>query len=402
MTDTNFSDLLNVTFDSGTVHFKYLEKFLKCLVEKLDLSEVSLDDKRKLISTKNDPMARAMPSAIKMKQGLCKDEGNPVENLFDIVNLTKRVEALEISVGKLTSLVQTVIAEQRKRDEEEKEWNEEPEIAYEKEENQENSEKSQHPGGKISFTDQKPEETQKGFIKCCSKNLSPSSSFESLTLPQFHPLEPLPLLQPLPICPFKRLEKACKKKIIQIKPEEKFANLCDLRELESHLKRQSDSVTSAINSNQLYLNQQICNIQKQIEKIEGHVEDIFFACEQNDERIDEAILSMNDFNGKIFCLKTNVKGLLDDSAEFKRDLMELKENHEAMNNSKADKSEVEDRFKAFWRMMESEMRKFVLADDYFEVKFLFFELSGKFIMSFFFSTGRRCNSNEAFIQRRKC
>lgn len=361
MSEKNFSELLNATFDHGTVHFKHLEQFLKSLLVKLNLSNIS-DDER--YTSKNDPMMKAIPSTNTFKQGLCRDESNPFESMLNIVNLIKRVEALEISVQKLTSLIQTIIIEQRKREEDSIESEDDyvnrndinstvSEVQMSKEQHDTDAKKPNQTevGSSKEFKGLKNE-----LKKCCEKNLN-SSSFETFGFVEGELLKELPCTQSFSKCPFHRLEKSCKKKLSDIEPDNKYANLCDLRELERHLKEQNDSVFSLINSNHFYLHQQICQIQQQMGKIEGQIDDIFFACEQNDEKIDETISSLSEFNAKIFCLKADVRGLLDDSSEFKKKITDLNEKYETMNNVKANKSD--DQLKLNLNIMFGELEKMV-------------------------------------------
>lgn len=353
MADKNFSQLLQATFDNGTIHFKHLEKFLNSLVTKLDLDNVKIDNSH---STKSDQIVKLMPSTATLKRELCSDR-NPVGEMMNFVNLTKRVEALEISLQKISSLMQTIIEKNQSSDDNDDDDEEEttqiknyfqhPDIKMEKEDQNELKEKESQVKGKKESELKEP----KGFKKCCTENLNNQFKFEP------NKFNELPLLQSAQICTFKRLEKACKKKMKDLSNEEKFANLCDLRELESHLKEQLDEINSIIHSNYLHLSNQICKLQEKASTSETNIEDIFFACEQNEGKIDETILSMNEFNEKIFCLKTDVKDLMKSSKTFKEQFVELNEKCEAINNVKTNKSYVDDQFKLFLDIMFDELQK---------------------------------------------
>lgn len=248
-------------------------------------TKLEQSDADKYHSSKNDPLVETMPSASTLKQGLCSEMTNPIEDMMNVVNLTKRVEALEISVHKLTSLLQTIIQQQKKRNDSDDE-----------EENWQNFKtgnviEPQKDDGETAGTTKEFKGSTKSIKKCCIKNLNPSEDLLSFPLNQISPIE------------------------------------------------------------------QICHLQKQMSSTEGHIEDIFFACEQNDEKIDEAILSMNDFNRKIFCLKSNVNCLLVDSSVFKRQFHELSEKCEAMK--KTNKSYVDDQLKLFLSVAYDEMEKLV-------------------------------------------
>lgn len=354
MSDTNFSQLLDATFDHGNVHFKILEKLLKSLIFKLDLNNVSVNEK--FHSSKNDIMLKSIPSTNTLKQELCKDESNPVENMINVVNLTKRVEALEKTVQKLASLIQSVMSEQRKREEDSIELSDE--IVNKNDLISKEFESPLLIGHQIDPNVSKCTQnviensnqfkgSKKGWEKCCQ-----------------NVLQELLSTQTLPKCPFNRLEKSCRKKQTEIQPDDKFSNLCDLRELERHLKEQNDTVFSLINSNQFYLQKKICCIEKLLGKVEGQIEDLFFACEQNDEKIDDTISSMNDFNSKIFCLKSDVKSLLDDSREFKMKSNEMDEKFETMNIVKANKLYVDGQLKLNLDIMFEELTKTIKIKEY--------------------------------------
>lgn len=383
MSEKNLNQLLNAAFENGNVHFKHLEQFLKNLVINLDLNDVSVVNKYH--SSKNDPIVASIPSANTLKQGLCKEQANPIEDMMNVVNLTKRVEALEISTHKLTSLMQTIIQQQKKTNDSDD---------SDKEENlkigDEPVTEPQEVGGENADNERELKDNKKGFKKCCIKNLISVSSEGSLPLNQISTIEQLPCLKTFSVCPFRHLEKACKKKFSEIHADEKYANLCDLRELEKHLKEQTDCVTSIANSNLLYLSQQICHLQKQMGTIEGHIEDVFFACEQNDEKIDEAISSMNDFNRKIFCLKSDVKGLISDSSNFKRQIFEMNEKCEAMNE--ANKAYVDDQMKLFLNLAYDKMEMLVEIDIFNRVG-IFLNCTIAYYI-YIFSTGNGCHQDE--------
>lgn len=263
MTDKNLSELLNAAFDHGTVHFKFLEIFLKNLIVKFNLN----NDENFSYSTKNDATLKSIPSTNTLKQGLCKDESNPLENMINVINLTKRVEALEISVQKLTSLMQTILSEQRKKEDES--------IISENEvlnsddlisKSQIYSNISQSDQNTITNSNQQ-KSSNKEWKKCCSQK-SNSSNIQAFDEQKFF-LKDHPYTQTHPKCLFNRLEKSCKKRFDEIQSNDKFANLCDLRELEQHIREQNDEIFALINLNFYYLQQQMCTIEKQLGKVGG-------------------------------------------------------------------------------------------------------------------------------------
>lgn len=126
-------------------------------------------------------------------------------------------------------------------------------------------------------------------------------------------------------------------------------------EAEKLLKKQIDEKLSSLNQN-------ICDLQKKAIEFQEQIDDLMFASEQIDIKADETINDINDYNSKIFCLKSDVKTLVKDSKEFKEKFVSIAEMHEVMNNVKTNKSYVDEllRQKAF----ASDLEKFVPRDDF--------------------------------------
>jgi uncharacterized coiled-coil protein SlyX len=126
------------------------------------------------------------------------------------------------------------------------------------------------------------------------------------------------------------------------------------------LEDRIDEVNSTISQNQFFLQQQICELQNQMRDVEEKMKDLFYACEQNEEKVEETDKSISDFNRQIFCLKSDVKVLLNDSQACKEKMFKLEETCENLEVTKAGKAELVALRDAFF----SELKLFTCLGDF--------------------------------------
>lgn len=263
-------DLLNDTFDNGTIHIKYLEEIIRAIVGKLNLNEEKIDDSVKCSHKKlSDPVSNLISSAT-----------NPCENsmleILDLLNITKRIEALEISIQKISSVIQTILTNRPEKEASDIQNIQEIEINH----------------FNMSESDDKSEDIQ---------------TIKSLTTPN----DPQEITQ------------VFAKKI-------------------SMLEERLDVITLSMNQNHQLMRNQICKIEENMKGYGEKFKDLFFACEQNDEKIDEFILSFDDFKSNMCCLKSDVKKLLEDSENNEEKFVQITMECENLKHLKADQSYVED------------------------------------------------------------
>lgn len=229
--------LLNNTFDNGTVHIKKLEQVIRLLVQKLENNDGNKTDcpRREKFT---DPISKLFSSEEAMNHFMCREiEKNPMTEIINLLNITKRIEALEISVHKLTSIVHT-------------------------------------------FMKHGPNANEK---------------YERTEPVQFD---------------FKKMEQ---KKSMQ---EETISNDNENKYLQSKEKvitiYNFDSDKSLLPSKSLTRNvddlwNQICKNEKQSNIYEAKVNDLFYACEKNEEKTDETILRLDNLKSKFLCQESRLK-----------------------------------------------------------------------------------------------
>jgi len=263
MSDKIFS-LLNNTFDNGTVHIKNMEQVIKLIVQKLENNVGNKSECSREEFT--DPVAKLFSSIEAMKQSVCTDnEKNPMTEIINLLNVTKRVEALEISVQKLTSIVHTFMKHEK----------------YDRTKS-------------VQLTMEQEKSMEDKLISFDNGN-------EDL---QSH-------------------EKLLGTREDLLSPKENLIEQHDF-----------DFMTT----DEAALRNQICNNEKQMKIIEEKFKDLFFACEQNEEKIDETILSLDSLKSKLYCLESRFKELdkvLNDIDDRFATITNLCENIEG---TKADKS----------------------------------------------------------------
>jgi hypothetical protein len=178
---------------------------------------------------------------------------------------------------------------------------------------------------------------------------SVQSPVETLEFKRALHLQELPVIKALPPCSF-----SC----------QHFGSINSVKEinlhhhLESHLKKQIDVVSSVISQNQLFQQQQICDIQNQLSDVCENIKDLFFACEQNEEKIDDSISRTCDFNAKIFCLKSDVKTLVADSKEFRAKFIEIEDDCKLKEYT----SDVDEKLLTHKRILFSELESYTRLD----------------------------------------
>lgn len=312
----NFTDLLNLSFDDGSVNLKHLQMVLKILVKQLKLEnvEVTSEDQNLLldvnnvekssenVKTKSDSVLKTISEGDEMMKKMSKNDSNPAVDMMEFLNVTKRVEALEVSIQNLASSLEITLKKES--------------LFDKKIETQSNEQTSQE--SRVMQPDESLTEKKKSSTFSSSSDRSPStSSVKSSKLD------------------------------------------CDTK---NFIRQQIDANTQFYTSMMSNLKQNICDIQKQIFEHKELIEDLFYASEQNDLRVDETAQDIKDFNSKIFCLKSDVKMLLNDAKEFKEKFIEMDEKLETINNVKTNKSYVDE----LWRQkaFKSDLEKLVPRDEF--------------------------------------
>jgi hypothetical protein len=132
--------------------------------------------------------------------------------------------------------------------------------------------------------------------------------------------------------------------------------------MESFVNQQLEIANQVVNKSLSQITENVCELQKKSNTIQDQIDDLFFACKQNDIRNDEISRGTNNFNSKIFCLKTDVKSLLNDSESFKEKFVEIYRNLETMNKVKTNKSYVDELWNQ--KAYKSDLEKFVNRDEF--------------------------------------
>lgn len=331
----HFSDLVGLTFSDGSVHLRHLEMLFKILVThlKLDDVEVSFENPNLLITaedvkvsrkaarrlsvtandegvTSTDPVVRALPRPESLLRNIRQSAYNPIEEMLNLLNITKRVEAVEVSLHKMTSLLETLI-------------------------NKENELKR-----KVGTIDESAESIEKlrASIEEMSSKGSAQQEEESFNVA----VTPNPSLLSLP-----RSEsyRSCE------------SQTSKTDEIEAIVKVQLDAALQPIWEKLEKLAGDVCDLQKQMHEFKEHVDDVMFSNEQTEGFLNETKNEIKEFNAKIFCMKCDIKVLAHDFKEAKKNLVDLDFKYEALNNVKTNKSYVDEL--ASQKAYKSDLEKFV-------------------------------------------
>lgn len=262
--------LLNNTFNNGTVHLKNLEQVIRLLVQKLENN----DGNKSECSHREeftDPISKLFSSKETMKHFMCTEtKKNPMIEIINLLNITKRIEALEISVQKLTSIVQTFMKH------------------------------GLNTGEKYD----RSESVQSGLKKMEQKN-----SMQEETISN-------------------------ENKYLQSK--EKLIAIYDFNSDKSLLPSKS------LIRNETDLGNQICENEKQENIYDEKFKDLFYACEKNEEKTDETILSLDSLKSKFCCLESRMKEMEIKMREMDDRLATISNTCQNLEDTQADKSLITD------------------------------------------------------------
>ena len=319
-------DLIDLAFDEDSVHLKVLQTVLKIVISQLNLDNIKVElegcnferssrhvtdfldiltvnegDKKVLIvetlsnelekSYKIDPVYKTIPSNDNLTEAMCHKADNPVADMIQLLNVTKRVEALEITAHKLSSMIDALLKLDRSSS---------------------NANKNQ----------------PKGTNKCTKNLLSPLGTLGSK---KGDKLQEFPCISSFAPCPMKQF----------LKTESNNVNHSDIQEFECEIKNQIDSVNNVVSENFFYLQHQMCDMQKKFCVVEEEINDLMFACEINDQKLEETMTEINDFNSNIFCLKSDVKTLFKEQSEMKSKIENMEQQLVALELNKAEKEVME-------------------------------------------------------------
>lgn len=313
----NFNDLLNLTFNNGSVNIKHLQLLFKILVAQLKLDDVEVffsdqnllskeyDDiqvtENEKEDVKMDPVITTISKPENLAEVLSQEESsNPLTDMSDLLKITERVEAVEISTKKLTTLIETLLKTEKSNEMKSEEFLEDSLI-------------SNSPSKKESTTVSLSKHSQ-------SSPITQKSSSASSKCDQY----------------FIDFKDMVEKQIAQI-----------------------DATSFNASEKLSKLTKNVCDIQKTMMTLQETIDDLMYTCERNDLKSDDTAWEIKDFNSKIFCLKSDVTKLLNNSKEFKLKLVEVDTKYETMNNIKTNKSYVDELWnqKAFKSDLELMLRR---------------------------------------------
>lgn len=377
--DLNFASFINQTFSHGSLHINNLHVLLKCLVHKLNLDEIELTieegsmkkhsaQSERSVSAENnfenydqiqnrtDFVLPILPNPEKLNEVLCQEtNSNPVVDMMDLLNLTKRVEALEITVQKLTSFYSF---------KKHQSGEENPKDSKGRESNSNEIEKTiLIPSDKqteetiLIPSEKQSEETilNPSYTKTeeTSNQVNPSKSFSPDQVSSKSSIHSDPTVNSQKSKDSQKDEEKSEKSIrsrSSLFSRENLKNLVD-----EQVRLQGSKMMEKITK----ISKIVCDLQKQVNAQQETVDDLLFATESLDVRIEETINEMKNFNKNIFCLKSDTKTLLSDSKIVEEKLDDLFTKHQIMSNLKANKSYVDElwRQKAFKTDLELCVRR---------------------------------------------
>ena len=305
----NFRELIDLAFSEDSVHLKVLQTVLKIVISQLNLDNIKIKfqgsnserssrhvtnileiselikDNKKILTVKYslnepekpykfDPVNKSIPSNDQLTDGMCQKADNPLADMIQLLNVTKRVEALEITVHKLSSMIDSLL--------------------------------------KLNGSSYENKSQSSRTDKCTKKIQIPLGTLGSK---KGGKLQEFPCINSFAPCHMmKQL----------IKTESNIVKHSDIQEFECEIKNQIDSVNNVVSENFFYLQHQMCDMQKKFSVVEEEINDLMYACEINDQKLEETMSEIVDFNSNIFCLKSDVKTLLKEQRELqsKIDVME--------------------------------------------------------------------------------
>lgn len=328
----SFKDLVSLTFNDGSVHLKHLQMLFKILVNQLNLDDVAVPvDSNNLTPTElnylnicaadplcsTDPVTKAVPASEKILKNVCDSKANPIADMFNILNITKRLEAVELLIQKMTSLFDTIVEKQAAMEE--------------------TIENCRSPAARTS-----------GGVEVADDEL------EELTVtdtPRFS-------LQTLSNLTVRSLldDNSSSSSTTETGDATEQINI------EETVKKLVESELQNLVNKFDKLKEDFCDIQKEMFGFKEDVADAMFANEQIDGFFNETMNEMKSFNSNIFCLKTDVKTLVQDAEESKKKFSEMDSKFEAFNIAKTNKSYVDELLSQ--KAYKSDLYKFVTIDEF--------------------------------------
>lgn len=308
----NFRELIDLAFDEDSVHLKVLQTVLKIVISQLNLDNIkiefdgshfttnpthmtdfleiteSIKDDHKILYVKNslnladnfykyDPVYKSISSNNQLTESMTHKADNPVADMIQLLNVTKRVEALEITVHKLSSMIDVLL--------------------------------------KLNHSSNDTKQLSKS--KKCTKKLQ--TTLETLGSKKGDKLQEFPCISSYAPC----------------------HKIAEFHEFECEIKNQIDSVHNVVSENFFYLQHQMCDMQKHFGVVEEKINDLMYACEINDQKLEETMKEIVDFNSKIFCLKSDVKTLQKDQSDMQNQNEIMKQQIVILELIKAEKEIVE-------------------------------------------------------------
>lgn len=320
----NFQDLVDLAFNEDSVHLEVLQTILKIVISQLNLDDIKIEfqgsnfekrhvtdfleiseiikDNQKILTVKNslnepekpfkiDPVYKSIPSNDQLMEVMCHEADNPVADMIQLLNVTKRVEALEITAHRLTSMIDALL--------------------------------------KLDRGSSSEKKNQSSGTKKCTKNLQ--TPLGTLGSKKGDKLQEFPCISSFAPCCMEQL----------LKTESNSVKHSDIHEFECEIKNQIDSVNNVVSENFFFLQHQMCDMQKKFGVVEEEINDLMYACEINDQKLEETMTEIVDFNSNIFCLKSDVKTLLKEQSEMKSEIEIMEHQIVALEISKADKDDME-------------------------------------------------------------
>lgn len=320
----SFADLINIAPDSSQV----LQILLKLLISQLpDLKDVKIDldlenlqnvpdnltvreeipdasgsdGLKKILVVESPNQDEIIGSPIGSQASLalahCKQDKGQATEMLKFLNVSKRVEAVEVTLEKMTSMFDLFL---KKRPE------------YRPEESEDSSCRS-------SFTSENPNESVNmemasqislrgtmvaSKVFTISKQSFSRPSTSDLSRKKGAELVELPRILDFALCEPKRLlkvEKCVNEKLERWnedqdgkKPDK--SKLCvrleDLREFDRCFKEQVDSVNLLISENLFYLENEICQLQKDLGEDKNNLDALASAFEDNEFKLNETIAEL--------------------------------------------------------------------------------------------------------------
>lgn len=262
-----------------------------------------------------DPVSKVLPSPEELVKNLCRDDSNPIVDMLDQLNAIKRVEALEVSFKTMTSLMESLLKTQSNS----KEKLDKLQQQFEESSDERSTSVAYAPTGSMfTHTSNAPVESFEESSHEADEDLHESDGNNE-------------------------------------KPEACIGK----QEIEDIVQQHVEGATQHLLKTVSCLKRNNSLIQKETDDMKEQLDDLMFASEQNELKIDDTASDIKNFTSKIFCLKTDVKTLMKGSLEFKEKFSAIATELEALNNVKTNKSYVDElwRQKAFNSDLELYVRR---------------------------------------------